>query len=146
MTDLQLTDKADRLTDKLTCFTDWLTDWLTTPPWLLLAKWLKNITDYLHTTLTYSIVLSWLTFLQVGWLLTFWLGDWFDWSLFVWSAKRLTVHGVVLVDCWTVLRIIISFHKGCILNLSCITSSGLRKDVSKWKDTWNKIMHSILVT
>ena len=55
MADLQLTDKADRLADKLTCFTDGLTHCTTLA--ILLAKWLKNITDYLLTTSTYSIVL-----------------------------------------------------------------------------------------
>ena len=29
-------------------------------------------------------------------------------------------------------------HKGCILNLSCITSYGLRKVIQKWKNIWNK--------
>ena len=55
MADLQLTDKADRLADKLTCFTDWLTQGTTLA--ILLTKWLKNITDYLLKTSTYSIVL-----------------------------------------------------------------------------------------
>ena len=55
MADLQLTDKADRLTDKLTCFTDWLTHCTTLA--ILLTKWLKNVTDYLLKTSTYSIVL-----------------------------------------------------------------------------------------
>ena len=40
-----------------------------------------------------------------------WLGDWFDWTLFIWSAKQSTVHCVVLVDWWPVLPIL-HFIKG----------------------------------
>ena len=56
-----------------------------------------------------KLLTTWLTVFQDGWLLTCWLGAWFDWSPVVWSAKRLTVHSMVLVDCWTVLRILLHF-------------------------------------
>ena len=55
-----------------------------------------------------------------------WLGDWFDWTLFIWSAKQSTVHCVVLVDWWPVLPIL-HFIKGAfnkqLVTLKFVTSA-----------------------
>ena len=110
--------------------TCWPVEWLDNSlDWLSKDK-ITVFTDCLTNLLITRWPMEWLDYCP-DWLfvkMTGWLGDWFDWSL-------VPLCGFTrLLNCASHMYL----HKGCILNLSCITSSGLRKDVQKWKNDWNK--------